>query len=61
MEALSGGPIVKYRPWRRRPPTEQELLDRIGRCLHTAYAPIPTRQYLLCLAVIAGIALAFGR
>lgn len=48
-------------PWRRRPPpTEAELLDRVARCLRAAYAPTPIWQYLLCLALIAGLALAFG-
>lgn len=47
--------------WHRAPPTEAELLDRIARCLRAAYAPVPMWQYLLALAMIAGLAVAFGR
>ena len=45
---------------RRPPPTEAELLDRMARCLRDAYAPTPMWQYLLWLAVIAGLAVACG-
>ena len=46
--------------WRKRPPTEAELLAQISRSIRIAYGPTPWWMYVIALTKLFGLAYTHG-